>query len=85
MHRCHNCAWGEIPPDKNLQVRICRAVPPTPLALPHPQGVMIQMTWPQMTPNDYCGTWAPKGNGAIEVPALPTAEELAAVRALGNG
>lgn len=47
MDTCGNCKWAQANP-QNMQNVDCYGVPPSPLALPHPQGVQIQFVRPMM-------------------------------------
>jgi len=77
LKHCSNCRFARPDPRKNIQNRECWAMPPTPLALPHPQGIEIRFVRSVVAASDTCGFWASRTKDD-SIDRHPMVEERAA-------
>lgn len=51
---CGNCLNSIPDPRGNLKQRVCKAAPPSCVAIPQRQGMLIQAFWPVVNVDDFC-------------------------------
>jgi len=56
LKTCGACLYARMTDAKDLTQMICRAAPPSVIALPHPQGVQVRAFYPPVAVDDEgCG------------------------------